>query len=356
MKNLKIICLLISFCLAATVNIYAQKTVEPLFYGIGITIEIKDNVCSVHSLFKDSPAYGKLQEGDIIKKIDNVEITGITSETLIKKLFPRSGREITISFSRNGKDQNVALNPNVIKYLPVDIHDCPPGKVRMIEYKNSKSISIEYIGKGQLRKGDTFLMNYEGKTIATGRVVTLFGNRGEIALVEPIIQTIRLIPGKVNFLYLCNVPDKYDISLEEARAKAVRNPNSTRKQNYENSTAKKGEPVIVIQHIQYETVDTNHIRTIASVCNSGDGNADNLTVICCFVNQFDKIYASDKYYIGTLSPGESKKLMFFSMIPGNIQNIGTGVSNSMMVQIGNDLVNLRSRFILQYNGKSEIYK
>lgn len=113
--------------------------------------------------------------------------------------------------------------------------------------------------------------------------------------------------------------------------------------------------VIKINPMQY-VAETEYIRTSAKITNEGSNSVTNITITCAWVDQFDKVYMSDSRIIAFLKAGESQDMVFFSMISSNIKNIPSNISDSMVVMIGKNMVNLRSIFIIQYGKKSYLYK
>jgi carboxyl-terminal processing protease len=76
------------------------------FGGLGIQIDIRDNVLTVVSPMAGTPAARMgIQAGDRIIKIEGVSTRGITTEGAIGKLRGQPGTEVTITIQREGVDQ-----------------------------------------------------------------------------------------------------------------------------------------------------------------------------------------------------------------------------------------------------------
>ncbi|MFP4497908.1 MAG: hypothetical protein ACLFQV_06805 [Vulcanimicrobiota bacterium] len=106
-----------------------------------------------------------------------------------------------------------------------------------------------------------------------------------------------------------------------------------------------------VRRLQYQA-DTSFIRTLVQVQNKGN-ELKNIDVMVAWVNKFDKVYAFDRKSIARLKIGESKNMEFHSMIPNwDIQNAPSKLSNSIMVMIGSELVELKSIVVVSYDGKT----
>jgi carboxyl-terminal processing protease len=76
------------------------------FGGIGIQIDIRDNVLTVIAPIAGTPAARLgLQAGDKIVKIENQSTRGITTDGAISKLRGQPGTQVTITIQRDGVDQ-----------------------------------------------------------------------------------------------------------------------------------------------------------------------------------------------------------------------------------------------------------
>ena len=79
---------------------------EGHYYGLGISINVRDGDITVMSLFEGSPAYKKgIRRGDVIAKINGEDAKGWTSEQAVLKLRGPRGTPVQVSIRRTGYDK-----------------------------------------------------------------------------------------------------------------------------------------------------------------------------------------------------------------------------------------------------------
>ncbi len=142
------------------------------FGGLGIQIDIRDNVLTVVSPMAGTPAARMgIQAGDRIIKIENVSTRGITTEGAISKLRGQPGTEITITIQREGVDQ------------PMDF---------TITRANIEIQSIPYSGFVKNKIGYIWLANFSEKSGPDlGRAIQNLESQG----VKQLILDLRNNPG-----------------------------------------------------------------------------------------------------------------------------------------------------------------
>lgn len=78
--------------------------------GIGAILNVKDNILSVVSVIKDSPAEKKgLKEGDKITRIDEVDTLGIDINTAVSLIRGKKGTSVTLSLVRDGRVMTMVI-------------------------------------------------------------------------------------------------------------------------------------------------------------------------------------------------------------------------------------------------------
>jgi len=142
------------------------------FGGLGIQIDIRDNVLTVVSPMAGTPAARMgIQAGDRIIKIENVSTRGITTEGAIGKLRGQPGTEVTITIQREGVDQ------------PMDF---------TITRANIEIQSIPYSGFVKNKIGYIWLANFSEKSGPDlGRAIQVLESQG----VKQLILDLRNNPG-----------------------------------------------------------------------------------------------------------------------------------------------------------------
>jgi carboxyl-terminal processing protease len=142
------------------------------FGGLGIQIDIRDNVLTVVSPMAGTPAARMgIQAGDRIIKIENVSTRGITTEGAIGKLRGQPGTQVTITIQREGLDQ------------PMDF---------TITRANIEIKSIPYSGFVKNKIGYIWLANFSEKSGPDlARAIQALENQG----VKQLILDLRNNPG-----------------------------------------------------------------------------------------------------------------------------------------------------------------
>lgn len=72
------------------------------------TVEVADRGAYIYNVLKTSPAYGQLKIGDIIKKVDDIEVN--VYKSLSELTFDyKTGKSVEFLISRDGQDQTVDI-------------------------------------------------------------------------------------------------------------------------------------------------------------------------------------------------------------------------------------------------------
>ena len=83
---------------------------EGRYYGLGITIQVRDGDITVVALFDGSPAYLKgIRRGDVIAEIEGESAEGWTSDQAVRRLRGPRGSAVGISIRRQGYDELIPL-------------------------------------------------------------------------------------------------------------------------------------------------------------------------------------------------------------------------------------------------------
>ena len=76
---------------------------EGRYYGLGITIQVRDGDITVISLFEGSPAYRRgIRRGDVIAEVEGENAKGWSSEEAVRRLRGPKGSVVNISIRRQG--------------------------------------------------------------------------------------------------------------------------------------------------------------------------------------------------------------------------------------------------------------
>jgi len=95
-----------------------HESVEGEFSGVGMELGIRDEILTVISPLKDTPAYnGDIQPGDIILQIDGQSTSGTTVDGAVSLIRGERGTPVTLNIYREGEESSfdVTLVRDIIK-------------------------------------------------------------------------------------------------------------------------------------------------------------------------------------------------------------------------------------------------
>ena len=81
------------------------------FVGLGIEVGMEDGYVRIISPIEDSPAYkAGLKAGDLITRLDNVPIKGLTLDDAVKRMRGEPNTKITLTISRKEEDKPIIVS------------------------------------------------------------------------------------------------------------------------------------------------------------------------------------------------------------------------------------------------------
>jgi carboxyl-terminal processing protease len=83
-----------------------RESVQGHFVGLGIEVAMEDGYVKIVSPLEDSPAYrAGIKAGDLITRIDNTPIKGMSLDDAIKKMRGEPHSKVTLTIARRGEDK-----------------------------------------------------------------------------------------------------------------------------------------------------------------------------------------------------------------------------------------------------------
>ncbi|TWI63087.1 carboxyl-terminal processing protease [Pseudoduganella lurida] len=83
-----------------------RESVQGKFVGVGIEVAMEDGYVKVVSPIEDTPAYkAGIKAGDLITRIDNVPLKGMSLDESIKKMRGEPKTKVVLTLSRKGDDK-----------------------------------------------------------------------------------------------------------------------------------------------------------------------------------------------------------------------------------------------------------
>ncbi len=83
-----------------------HESIEGKFIGLGIEVGMEDGYVRIISPIEDSPAYhAGLKAGDLISKLDDEPVRGLTLEDAVKRMRGEVDTKITLTIIRKGEDK-----------------------------------------------------------------------------------------------------------------------------------------------------------------------------------------------------------------------------------------------------------
>jgi carboxyl-terminal processing protease len=107
-----------------------RESVQGKFVGVGIEVAAEDGYVKIVSPIEDSPAYrAGIKAGDLITRIDNVPVKGLSLDEAVKKMRGKPGSKVTLTIARRGEDRPwvVPVMREEIRVLSVKAKLVEPG-------------------------------------------------------------------------------------------------------------------------------------------------------------------------------------------------------------------------------------
>jgi len=83
---------------------------EGKFGGLGIEVGMEDGLVKVISPIEDTPAYrAGVKPGDLIVKLDDTQVKGMTLNDAVKRMRGKAGTQITLTILRKGEAQPIVV-------------------------------------------------------------------------------------------------------------------------------------------------------------------------------------------------------------------------------------------------------
>jgi carboxyl-terminal processing protease len=83
---------------------------EGKFGGLGIEVGMEDGLVKVISPIEDTPAYkAGIKPGDLIVRLDDTPVKGMTLNDAVKRMRGREGTKITLTIARKGETQPIVV-------------------------------------------------------------------------------------------------------------------------------------------------------------------------------------------------------------------------------------------------------
>jgi len=121
-----------------------QVGTQGQFGGLGIEVGMEDGFVKVVSPIEDTPAYrAGIKPGDLIVKIDDTPVKGMTLSDAVKRMRGKPGTQITLTISRRGEAQPIVVTVTraVIRVRSVKSKIIEPGYgwIRVSQFQESTS-------------------------------------------------------------------------------------------------------------------------------------------------------------------------------------------------------------------------
>jgi carboxyl-terminal processing protease len=124
-----------------------QVGTQGQFGGLGIEVSMEDGLVKVVSPIEDTPAFrAGVKPGDLIVKLDDAQVKGMTLNDAVKRMRGKSGTQITLTIARKGEPQPivVTLTRAVIRVQSVKSRLYEPGYgwVRVSQFQEATPESL----------------------------------------------------------------------------------------------------------------------------------------------------------------------------------------------------------------------
>ena len=124
-----------------------QVGTQGQFGGLGIEVSMEDGLVKVISPIEDTPAFrAGVKPGDLIVKLDDTQVKGMTLNDAVKRMRGKSGTQITLTIARKGEPQPiiVTLTRAVIRVQSVKSKVFEPGYgwIRVSQFQEATPESL----------------------------------------------------------------------------------------------------------------------------------------------------------------------------------------------------------------------
>lgn len=184
------------------------------FGGLGIEVGMEDGAVKVISPIDDTPAQqAGIQAGDLIIRIDDTPVKGMTLSDAVSRMRGKPGTDITLTIAREGAEKllKITLKRAVIKVSSVKGRTLEPGYgyLRISQFQaNTGDNLAQFIGKLKQESGDNMkglvldLRNNPGGVLnASVAVSDAFLDKGLIVYTDGRVkdsqQKFRATPGDI---------------------------------------------------------------------------------------------------------------------------------------------------------------
>lgn len=184
------------------------------FGGLGIEVGMEDGAVKVISPIDDTPAQqAGIQAGDLIIRIDDTPVKGMTLSDAVNRMRGKPGTEITLTIAREGAEKllKITLKRAVIKVSSVKGRTLEPGYgyLRISQFQaNTGDNLAQFVGKLKQESGDNIkglvldLRNNPGGVLnASVAVSDAFLDKGLIVYTDGRVkdsqQKFRATPGDI---------------------------------------------------------------------------------------------------------------------------------------------------------------
>lgn len=133
-----------------------------IFHGTGVIIEKKSDGYYVKGIIKKSPSDGKLQIGDLIKKIDDESAYEMTIEEITAKLEQLPGKEINFKIQRAGTIQNIVITTASFEINMDSIPFLEMPKYRISGFSQGNLLMVDFDEKPEFKKEMSFFCSDTG--------------------------------------------------------------------------------------------------------------------------------------------------------------------------------------------------
>lgn len=118
------------------------EAVSGEYSGIGVVITTKDNQCVIISAMAEGPSYeAGIKSGDVIVKVDDVDVTESTSEYVVNLLRGEPGTKVKVGIKRQGYAENLQfeITRETIKLSSVshEVKENNIGYIRILSFDSN---------------------------------------------------------------------------------------------------------------------------------------------------------------------------------------------------------------------------
>jgi hypothetical protein len=179
------------------------------YSGIGVIWVRNKSGLKVVTIFRNSPASGQMQVGDIIKEINGIPVYSQACSDLIERMSDEPGTQAEFSILRHGINFTRTITSNRVEIRPsnIEVTTMPLGKITT--FLTEQYFYCDLNTSDEVRSGDQFLV-FEGDIpVGIARVREASYHHTELTMIKFFTRVVTRNKEKYTLIFFKYSPISY---------------------------------------------------------------------------------------------------------------------------------------------------